>query len=79
MQQLSEALRQMIDEVGSKPEHLGDEFPGMPAAARLQEMAGEWAKMSAMTFQGALLEKGLAVSRAIAEFTAELIAPSPSS
>ena len=72
MKALADAMNDAMNGMGSKPESLADEFAGHPEAARLQEMAGEWAKMSVLTFTGDLLTKSLAVSRAIAEFTQEL-------
>jgi hypothetical protein len=73
MQELTERLGAVIKEIGCRPENVACEFLDLnPACTELQKMAGEWAKMSVLTFQGNLLDKGLAISRAIAEFTLEL-------
>jgi len=75
MQELAQAIEAMRVVGGIEPdadEEFAREFPDQPEAAQLQRVAGEWAKMSTLTFSGTLLDRALDVSKAIAAFTQEL-------
>ena len=75
MQELASAVNDAAAVFRPTQEVISSEFAGHPEAVWLQTAAGEWAKISVMTFTGDLLTKALAISRSIAEFTAELNSP----